>query len=456
VSLPIITAVSDARSEADLARGLSGDEHGVQLVRRCVDLADLLAAAAAGLARAAVLSADLRRLDRDALTRLELAHVAVVGLVAPGDAAAERRIRQLGVERVLPLDAPAGEVSAAVHAAVSELGNAPGSAADLDWGDPGGAAPRGESAASAATATKSADADAEAGSPAEAGSVEGRVIAVWGPAGSPGRSTIAVNLAAELAGFGRSALLVDADPYGGVVAQLIGVLDEAPGLAAAARLAHAGSLDVPRLTDVALELRPELRVLTGITRAERWLELRPAAISVVLDLARAIASVTVVDCGFCLEQDEELAYDTAAPRRNGATLAVLGAADIVVGVAAADPIGLARYVRALPDCVAATSAAAVTVVNRLRPGVVGRGDPRRQVAAALSRYAGIGDIRVVPDDREALDAAIAAGRTLAEVAPKSPARLAIRDLAAHLVREPDEEGVQTGRRRHQRPARRRG
>jgi len=36
---------------------------------------------------------------------------------------------------------------------------------------------------------------------------------------------------------------------------------------------------------------------------------------------------TVVDCGFSLEQDEELSFDTAAPRRNGATLATLLAAD---------------------------------------------------------------------------------------------------------------------------------
>ena len=130
------------------------------------------------------------------------------------------------------------------------------------------------------------------------------------------------------------------------------MLDEAPGLAAACRLANNGSLDLHSLAGVALELRPTLRVLTGIARADRWLEVRPSALRAVLDLARSLAPFTVVDCGFCLEQDEELAYDTTAPRRNGATLAVLEAADEVIGVAAADPIGLARYVRALPDCAA--------------------------------------------------------------------------------------------------------
>jgi Flp pilus assembly CpaE family ATPase len=425
VSLPVLTAVGDPRWEADLSSGLSRDDHGVEVVRRCVDLPDLLAAAAAGLARAVILSADLRRLDRDALSRLALAQVAVVGLIEAADEAADRRLRQLGVTHVLPHDASSAQVSKAVFAAVAEIALASPAGATLDWADAGGAL---------GDVTSLTDLDHAAG--LEPGA--GRVVAVWGPAGSPGRSTIAVNVAAELAALGHPTLLIDADTYGGVVAQLLGVLDEAPGLAAACRLANSGALDVSGLAGVALELRPTLRVLTGITRADRWLELRPSALRSVLALARSLAAFTVVDCGFCLEQDEELAYDMAAPRRNGATLAVLESADEVIAVAAADPVGLARYVRALPDCAAVIAGRVpLTVVNRLRRGVVGPGDPRREVAAALQRYAGVSAIHVIPDDREAVDAALAAGRTLAEIAPSSPAREAIRALAARIAGVPD-------------------
>jgi MinD-like ATPase involved in chromosome partitioning or flagellar assembly len=438
VSIPVLTAVADAGWEAALTLGLSRDDHGVQVIRRCVDLADLLAASAAGLARAVILSADLRRLDRDALARLGLARVAVVGLVAPGDEPAERRLRQLGVAHVLPHDAPAAEVSAAVLAAVGELARPPQTDPALGWSDP---------ASALADLTSPDPADA----PLDAAPGTGRVIAVWGPVGSPGRSTIAINLAAELAELGHPALLLDADTYGGAVAQLLGVLDEAPGVAAACRLANLGMLDVMRLAEIALEVRPGLRVLTGITRAERWLELRPAALGVVLGLARSLAAFSVVDCGFCLEQDEELAYDTAAPRRNGATLAVLEAADVVVSVAAADPVGLTRYVRARTDWAEVfPGPAALTVVNRVRRGVVGPGDPRRAVAAALERYAGISDIHAVPNDGDALDAAVSAGRTLAEVAPKSPAREAIRSLAAQIAGEPVERGRRPKKHRQQR------
>jgi MinD-like ATPase involved in chromosome partitioning or flagellar assembly len=434
MTLPILTAIADSGWEADVAGELSHDGHGVLVVRRCVDLADLLAAAAAGLARAVVLSGDLRRLDRDAVSRLALAKVAVVGLVAAGDETTERRLRRLGVSHVQPRDATPEALSAAVHAAVSALATAPAADADPEWADPARELP----------ASPAVDRATESPRPTTG---PGTVVAVWGPAGAPGRSTIAVNLAAELAGLGGSTLLVDADPYGGVVAQLIGVLDEAPGLAAACRLANAGTLELDRLAELALVVRPDLRVLTGITRAERWVELRPAALRIVLDQARSLAAVTVVDCGFCLEQDEELAYDTAAPRRNGATLAVLAAADQVLCVATADPVGLTRYLRALPDCTAAASGISTTVVNRLRDSVVGPGDARRQVTRALDRYAGITDVHVVPDDGAGMDSAIAAGRTLAEAAPKSAARIAIRDLARSVAGEP---GRKRGRRRGRR------
>ena len=107
---------------------MSAFEHqdfGVIVVRRCVDLADLLAAASAGTARAVILSADLRRLDRDALARLATAGVAVIGLVAQGGLPgtsddAERRLRQLGVRHVLAADAGPALISAEVATAIAD------------------------------------------------------------------------------------------------------------------------------------------------------------------------------------------------------------------------------------------------------------------------------------------------------------------------------------------------
>ncbi len=418
MAVPVLTAVSDARWEAQLVAALAQGDLGVSVVRRCVDLADLLATAATGSASAALLSADLRRLDRDALGRLALAGVAVVGLVPPGDEDAERRLRQLGVLHVLPSDSTPEELSAAVLQAVSTTG--PPSAGER--------AALGEPRRALAEPVVPEQVDAPSTGPGT-----GRVVAVWGPAGAPGRTTLAVGLASELALLGRSALLVDADVYGGVVAQVLGLLDEAPGLAAACRLANNGALDLPALAGLARAVGPELRVLSGIARADRWPELRPAALEVVLELARSLADTTVVDCGFCLEQDEELAYDTAAPRRNGATLAALETADTVVAVGSADPVGLQRLVRGLAELRdTVPGVQPQVVVNRLRASAI-PGDAEREVRAALSRYAGVEQLTVVPSDVVGLDRALAAGRTLAEAVPTSPARAALTALAAQLA-----------------------
>ena len=415
MSLPVLTAVADPDIEARLVTALRTRQDDVRVVRRCVDLADLLATAGAGLGRAVLLSPGLQRLDRDALTRLAVGGVGVVGVVAPDDADGDDRLRRLGVAHLVSTQAPAAAVVEALVSSVSMPASARAMA--------------GEPSTSGLVPTQD-DGDARDGRPTE----RGTVIAVWGPAGAPGRSTLAVNLAAEAGDLGRSTLLVDADAYGGTTAQLLGLLDEAAGLASACRLANGGTLDAPGLAELAQEVRPGLRVLTGITRADRWPELRPSALEVVLDLARDLAAVTVVDCGFSLERDEELSFDTAAPRRNGATLTALAAADTVVAVATADPVGLQRLVRGLAALdEAVPGVRPVTVVNRVRAAAVGGGDAEAEIRAALDRYAGLTDIRFVPLDMPSYDAALATGRTLSEAAPNSPARATIRDLAAAIV-----------------------
>ncbi len=426
MTVPVVTAVTGAW-EAPLVSGLERLAGEVVVVRRCLDLADLLATASTGQARAVLVSADLRHLDGAALTVLAGARVAVVGLAEPGDEPAERRLRQLGVREVLPADSAPAAVADAVTRAVEECTRrAAASRPSEDLADPAQAL--------------SDIGDCDVGGhrtgrpgPAPAGAAHGRVVAVWGPAGAPGRTTVAVTLAAELAGLDRPTLLADADTYGGSIAQLLGLLDEAPGLAAAARAADHGTLDVEQLARAAPVAAPGLRVLTGIARPQRWPELRPAALRRVFELARVLAAWTVVDCGFCLEQDEELMFDTAAPRRNGATLAALGDADTVLAVGSADPVGLQRLVRGLAELAETVPGAQpLVVVNRVRSTAVG-GRPERLVRDALARYAGVSEPVFVPEDRPALDAAVLAGRTLAELSPSSPARLALAQLAARLA-----------------------
>ena len=266
-------------------------------------------------------------------------------------------------------------------------------------------------------------------------SSRGRVIAVWGPDGAPGRTSIAIALAAELAEAGATVALADADTRAAAIAPALGLLDEAPGFAAACRLAGGGSLDRAQFERIAQGHRvgrSEIQVLTGIGRASRWPELTAERVAGMLNAARDWVEITVVDVASSFERDEELMSDLHAPRRNAATIEVLRSAERIIAVGSADPVGLSRFLRAHAELAEMVEPDRITtVINKVRPGAIGL-NPASQVRQTLARFGGIDDPVLVPWDLAAFDAALLGGRTLLEVAPRSAARAAIRELAAQL------------------------
>lgn len=395
----VATAIGPAQ-EATVAEYLSAATD-LTLVRRCADLSELLAVAEAARVSVVVVSAGFPGIDRSAVARLRECGVTVVGVISPWD---EHDALAAWSVPTVPLESGPEELLALVRAAgVPDRVPVPSTAAQP---------------ADAAASTAEPDASRE----------DGVVVVVWGPPGAPGRTTLAVNLAAELAAGGVATLLVDADTHAASVAQHLALLDEAPGVAAATRLADAGRLDVRSLAAVAPVATPGLRVLTGLPRADRWPEIRDESLTHVLQVARRLAAVTVVDVSAPLEEDEDLSYDTRAPRRNAATLAALRTADRIIAVGAADPVGLQRLVRGLADLAAMGKSDADVVVTKVRSSAVGA-HPESVIADSLDRFASVTSPAFIPDDRAALDGALLAGRTLSECAPSSPARAAIADLA---------------------------
>ncbi|MGH3446734.1 MAG: AAA family ATPase [Nocardioidaceae bacterium] len=419
MSTGLLVAVGTAGFEASLLNAATGPT--VHVVRRCVDLADLLAAAAGRQAQAAVVSVELAGLDTDVVQQLYDEGVVVVGMTAGPDSADEAALRRFGIGQVLSSD----EMERLPHV-VSEAVSAPGPApAGLDGHRAG--AHDGASAAYPAPGAR------------------GRVLAVWGPNGAPGRSVVTLGLAAEFAKLGAPTLAVDADVYGGALAQLLGMLDESSGLLAATRSAAAGQLDVATLAGHARGVGRQLRVLTGLPRADRWTEVRPALLRNVLESARPLSAFTVVDCGFSLEQDEEVSYDVGAPRRNGATLAALEVADTVLVVGRADPVGLGRLVRGLAELSSEFPGVVTHVlVNQMRPTLGWSAD---DVTGMLAGSVGAGTVTVLPYDRNACDKAVVHGQTLTECAPESKLAKALRQSAAELA------GVPGGTSRRRRGAR---
>jgi MinD-like ATPase involved in chromosome partitioning or flagellar assembly len=265
----------------------------------------------------------------------------------------------------------------------------------------------------------------------EARSRQGMVVAVWGPAGAPGRTSIATAIAAELSSAGSVVALVDADTHAAAVAPALGLLDEAPGFAAACRLSGANSLTVAeldRIAEVYTSSHCSFRVLTGIGRPARWPELPTDRVLTTLRTCREWVDVTVVDVSHSLESDEEISSDLLAPRRNAATITAIREADVVVAVAAADTIGLARFLRAHVDLVElATTSQVHVLANKVRSTAIGM-NPNAQVRQTLSRFGGIEDAVLVPHDPFAFDAALLSARTLLDTAPRSPARAAVQEF----------------------------
>ena len=338
----LLTAGSGHAWETELVAALDRPGAPFAVLRRCADLADVLAMASTGQAVAVVVSADLRRLDSEAVGRLAGLGVAVVAVHRAGDARAPIRLGRVGIAVAIPddvgsaaiLDALAGLVHPADGEPQPGTGGEPDPATGAGAPGTGVVAPNGrsdrQSSASGASrsdapavrevagpagsreraTTSSRDrlawlrrrsrrpADPMVSDPAAAlgpGTSEpshgagqsglgdqrgsrpvtgpgtasgppgdrtstagqasgaapaesprsGTVIAVWGPTGAPGRSTVAMGIADEAAVAGNTVLLIDADVYGGVLAAAFGLLDESPSRAgrSACRMASNGRLD---------------------------------------------------------------------------------------------------------------------------------------------------------------------------------------------------------------------
>ncbi len=344
---------------------------GVVVVARSVDVVDLMATATLGQADLAVVAAEQPRFDADAVQHL-LRHD--VRVLVVGDPDQHERISRMGAYPVEPrLDAVLLAVRTLAQTAAQTT--APGA--------PGVEPARDEAAVPPAA--------------------RGRVVADWGPTGAPGRSTVAIAVAAELAGSGRRTVLVDADPYGGSVAQLLGILDESSGLLAAARKVNAGLLEPEAMAAACRRLGTGLEVLTGLPRSDRRIEVRPDVLTGVLSTATVLGDV-VVDTGFSIEDP--------GSDRDRMTLEALACADEIVVVGSADPVGLTRLARGLVDLRAVESHTPVhVVVNRMR-GSLGW-DPT-EVVGMVEGYLRPRGVHLVPEGREQLDRAVVAGRTLAD------------------------------------------
>ena len=388
---------------------LLADRSDIVVLKRCVDVDELLASATAGQAEVAVVGLDAPGLDQAAVDLLQRHQVRPVAVVASGATEDSARLRaaRIGIASLVAEDRLEELADAILHPEDATVTVTP------DPVDP----------------------------PSVPSSTGGRVVVVWGPAGAPGRTTVATSVAAELARRGRRTTLVDADPYGGAVAQQLGVLDEVSGLLAAARLATSGELE-GRVGSVQRALNDHLTVVSGLPRPDRWAEVRSGTIEHLLEVAREHGDV-VVDTGFSLEEDPAGEFGSRPPR-NSLTLGALSVADDLVVVGSADPVGLSRLARGLVELRELVAGAPVrVVVNRMRPSL---GWSQRDIEGMVEGFARLTGLHFLPDDRPAADRAAVAGRAVTDD-PESPLARALSALVDALAPATVSHDGRRGRRR---------
>lgn len=371
----VVTALGSPTWETALVAQLAHPGTAVRLQRRCVDVVDVMSATSAGAPALVLLGADLPGLNADAVARISQ-YAPVVGLAS--DELARQLLLGWGVASVSVLNPE--RPAEAVAAIIARLGERPRTA------------PATEAVAKH----------------------RGRLTAIWGPQGAPGRSTFAMALADACGHAGRDALLVDADTRAPALAFMAGCVDESSGLVAASRMAERSGLSPAALVSVCRRLpwqrKSTVALLSGIGDPGRWHELRPGPLSRVWTVSRQICDDIIVDCGAITHAEDVPDVDIAALPRECAGMSAIAACDLSIGVAAAEPLSLRRMLALVITLRDSGHRPDAIVLTKSRASVLGRNE-LNEAKSMLSAASGIEPI-VIPDDRDALDRAMSGAGSL--------------------------------------------
>ena len=224
------------------------------------------------------------------------------------------------------------------------------------------------------------------------------VIAVTSPHGSTGKTTVAINIALELASEKARVLLIDGDIQGPAVANHFALTQQPAGLQAALRIASQQRFDLEQLERLSFQFQKStLRIMPGSQNFPSQ-PVDQGAVANLLETARSGYEFTVVDLG-------SLSGDGGGTQAE-LTNTIISLADRKIVVCLADPIGIFRLL-GTENLIAATSQPVDLVMNRVRNSVIA--SARREIAITLQRLSALEPKAYLPDDPQHIDQAVRTG-----------------------------------------------
>jgi MinD-like ATPase involved in chromosome partitioning or flagellar assembly len=225
------------------------------------------------------------------------------------------------------------------------------------------------------------------------------VIAVSSPLGSTGKTTVAINLALELASERARVLLIDGDLSTGSVANHFLITDLPAGLPAAIRVANQNRFDIDQLERLTTQLpKSTVAIMPGFSSPPET-PVSEEALGRILETARASFDYTVIDLASIGPVSPPQIADQF-------TETVVGVADKNLIVCLADPIGIFRLL-ATEQRFLELASDALLLMNRVRNSVIPAA--KREIAITLQRLSQFEVACYLPDDPQQMDQAIRTG-----------------------------------------------
>ena len=224
---------------------------------------------------------------------------------------------------------------------------------------------------------------------------EPQVIAVTSAHGSTGKTTVAINMALELAAEKFRVLIIDADLEGPSVANYFCLSELPAGLVGAIRIAGQNRFDQAQLERLSVQIpKSSITILPGVI-SDQKLELTQESITAILDTAKANFDFVIVDLG-SLKPKQEFDITTEVVQRSNQ----------VVVVALADPIGIFRVLRLEKTLMGLTETPKL-VINRLRNSVIAQA--KSEIKTTLAGLSELEAAAFLPDDQPSVDQATRVG-----------------------------------------------